>query len=90
MGAGLVALILNYRRLDDVNQKRRIRVLVAGTLVGYLVLVPYEVVNAMRVSAHSSVGRVLFSWPALLLVTSSTKPFPCHGRTRFCGTACSM
>jgi len=40
VGAGLVALILNYRRLDDVNQKRRIRVLVAGSLVGYLVLVP--------------------------------------------------
>ena len=50
VGAGLVALILNYRWLDDVNQRRRIRVLVAGTLVGYLVLVPYVVMNAMRAS----------------------------------------
>ncbi len=76
IGAGLVALILNYRRLDDVNQKRRIRVLVAGTLVGYLVLVPYVVMNAMRASAHSNVGRVLFSWPALLLVTVLYQAFP--------------
>jgi tRNA A-37 threonylcarbamoyl transferase component Bud32 len=76
IGAGLVALILNYRRLDDVNQKRRIRVLVAGTLVGYLVLVPYVVMNATRASTHSSVGRVLFSWPALLLVTVLSQAFP--------------
>ncbi len=76
VGAGLVALILNYRRLDDVNQKRRIRVLVVGTLVGYLVLVPYVVMNAMRMSAHSSVGSVLFSWPALLLVNVLYQAFP--------------
>ena len=71
-----MALILNYRRLDDVNQRRRIRVLVAGTLVGYLVLVPYVVMNAMRAPAHSTVGRVLFSWPALLLVNVFYQAFP--------------
>ncbi len=76
VGAGLVALILNYRRLDDVNQKRRIRVLVAGSLVGYLVLVPYAVISAMRASAQSGVGRVLASWPALLLVTVLHQAFP--------------
>ena len=76
VGAGLVALILNYRRLDDLNQKRRIRVLVAGTLLGYLVLVPYAVMSAMRASAHTSVGRVLFSWPSLLLVTVLYQAFP--------------
>ena len=32
---GLGALVLNYRR-SDVNQRRRIRVLVAGTLVAYI------------------------------------------------------
>ncbi|HLO06924.1 MAG TPA: protein kinase [Terriglobales bacterium] len=76
VGAGLVALILNYRWLDDVNQRRRIRVLVAGTLVGYLVLVPYVVMDAMRTSAHSNAGRVLFSWPALLLVNVFYQAFP--------------
>lgn len=76
IGAGLIALILNYRRLADVNQKRRIRVLVAGTLVGYLVLMPYVLMSAMRVSAQSSVGRVLFSWPALLMVNVLYQSFP--------------
>jgi tRNA A-37 threonylcarbamoyl transferase component Bud32 len=76
IGAGLVALILNYRRLDDVNQKRRIRVLVAGTLVGYLALAPYVVMGVMRASAQTGVGRVLISWPALLLVTVLYQAFP--------------
>ena len=76
MGAGLVALILNYRRLDDVNQKRRIRMLVTGTLVGYLALAPYVVMEAMRTSAQTGVGRVLFSWPALLLATVLYQAFP--------------
>ncbi|MGH9555562.1 MAG: hypothetical protein ACRD2Y_07035, partial [Terriglobales bacterium] len=76
MGAGVFALIVNYRRLDDVNQKRRIRVLVTGTLVGYLVLVPYAVMSAMRGSAQSGIGRILFSWPALLLVTVLYQAFP--------------
>jgi len=76
VGAGLLALIVNYRQLDDVNQKRRIRVLVAGTVVGYVVLIPYAVMSAMRASAQSEIGRVLFSWPALLLVTVLYQAFP--------------
>ncbi len=76
LGAGLLALILNYRRLDDVNEKRRIRVLVAGSLVGYLALVPLVVLSAMRTSAQSGVGRILYSWPALLLVNILYQAFP--------------
>ncbi len=76
LGAGLLALILNYRWLDDVNQKRRIRVLVAGSLVGYLVQVPYAVTNALRTSAQSGIGRVLYSWQALLLLNILYQAFP--------------
>jgi len=76
LGAGLLALILNYRRLEDANQKRRIRVLVAGSLVGYFALVPYAVAGAMRASAQSGLGRVLYSWPALLLVNILYQAFP--------------
>jgi eukaryotic-like serine/threonine-protein kinase len=68
LGAGMLALVLNYRRLEDVNQKRRVRVLVAGSLVGYIVLAPYAVAGAMRISAQSGLGRILYSWPALLLL----------------------
>ncbi len=34
--AGLAALIVNYRRLEDAGEKRRVRVLVAGSVVGWL------------------------------------------------------
>ena len=76
VGAGLVALILNYRKLEDVNQKRRIRVLVTGTLVGYMAIAPYGVMFALRVPTHSGLGRVLFSWPALLLSDVLYQAFP--------------
>ena len=76
VGAGLAALTLNYRRLDDLNQKRRIRVLVTGSLVGYLVMVPYVVFETLRMPAQSGAGRVLLSWPALLLVTVVSQAFP--------------
>ncbi len=34
--ASLIALALNYRRLDDVNDRRRLRVLLPGSIVGLL------------------------------------------------------
>ncbi len=76
IGAGVVALVLNYRRVEDINQKRRIRVLVTGSLAAYIVLIPYAVMNFLRVSAQSSVGRILFSWPALFLITIAYQAFP--------------
>ena len=38
--AGMIALVLNYRRLSDVNERRRVRVLVIGSLVGWLGVLP--------------------------------------------------
>jgi tRNA A-37 threonylcarbamoyl transferase component Bud32 len=40
IGAGLMLLALNYRRLADVNERRRLRVLVFGTFVGMTSLTP--------------------------------------------------
>lgn len=74
--AGLTALVLNYRRLESVNEKRRIRVLVTGSLVGLLVLAPYWVSYAMRSSPQSGIGHILYSWQALLLVTVIHQSFP--------------
>lgn len=76
VGAGLLALILNYRRLDDVNEKRRMRVLVAGSLVGYLVVLPVAASTIMRASARSGVTRALVSWQAVLLTTILYQAFP--------------
>ena len=50
---GLGALVLNYRR-SDVNQRRRIRVLVAGTLVAFLGLVPAEMSSLLRSSSSAA------------------------------------
>jgi hypothetical protein len=33
---GLMVLVLNYRRLRDVNERRRVRVLVVGSVVGWV------------------------------------------------------
>jgi len=76
VAAGLVALILNYHRLDDVNEKRRIRLLVAGSLIGFVAVVPYAVIGVTRASAQSGIGRILVSWQALLLSTVLYQAFP--------------
>lgn len=39
--AALTVLVLNYRRLEDRNEKRRLGVLLAGTLAGGLALIIY-------------------------------------------------
>lgn len=43
--AALVALVVNYRRLSDPNERRRVRVLVAGTVIGWLALLPGLIIN---------------------------------------------
>jgi hypothetical protein len=50
---GLGALVVNYRR-SDVNQKRRIRVLVAGTLVGFVGAVPPLLFSLLRSSSPAA------------------------------------
>jgi serine/threonine-protein kinase len=38
---GLAALLLNYRRLEEINQRRRVRVLLAGVVVSTLAVVAW-------------------------------------------------
>jgi sigma-B regulation protein RsbU (phosphoserine phosphatase) len=38
--AGLIALVVNYRRLEDTREQRRVRVLVVGSVVGWLSVLP--------------------------------------------------
>jgi sigma-B regulation protein RsbU (phosphoserine phosphatase) len=62
--AGLAALIVNYRRLEDAGEKRRVRVLVAGSVVGWLgalVLMSYYWGPASRFVAG------FYSSPAFIL-----------------------
>jgi tRNA A-37 threonylcarbamoyl transferase component Bud32 len=54
---GLAALVVGYRRLVDPNERRRVRVLVAGTTVGLVAPVPFAMLHAFE----SSAGRAAFA-----------------------------
>lgn len=56
IGAALVALLVNYGRLD-LNEKRRVRVLVAGTVVAFAPILPAGVLATLRVQSIPAVFR---------------------------------
>lgn len=66
--AGPVALALNYRRLTGINERRRIRVLVAGVVIGLLPLVLLILIFGAPVFRFSWFGRFVLS---STLVTAS-------------------
>jgi hypothetical protein len=51
--AGVVILALNYRRLADVNERRRVRVLVAGTTLALLAAVAYVAIENVGITAFA-------------------------------------
>jgi len=57
---GLGALIANYRRLDDINERRRVRALVLGTVVGAVGFLPVPVIAEL----FPSFAPAFFSTPA--------------------------
>ena len=63
IGAGMVLLALNYRRLADLNERRRLRVLVLGMFVGMAGLTPVSMGGFFNLPAW--VGDALKSPPAL-------------------------
>ncbi|MBZ5569326.1 MAG: protein kinase [Acidobacteriia bacterium] len=60
--AAIVALIMNYRRLKDINERRRVRVVVAGVALSWIVLIPFLI--AFDVDPNHPVARV-FANPVL-------------------------
>jgi len=40
VAAGLVALIVNYRNLEDVNERRRVQVILVGSTISFLAVLP--------------------------------------------------
>ena len=63
----LTLLVLNYRRLTDLNERRRLRVLVAGTFLGWLGLVPVAMEGFLHLPPR--IGDALRS-PAALVFAS--------------------
>lgn len=69
---GLLALIVNYRRLEDVNERRRVRVLVVGSVVGWLSVLPVTVVYWQV----PSLAPYFLSVPVLVVVSVLFLSFP--------------
>jgi len=65
--ASLIVLALNYRRLDDVNERRRLRVLVPGSIVGLLSGIALIVVHYGRSPADTT--GALFASPTMAVGT---------------------
>jgi hypothetical protein len=64
---GILALVLNYRRLTDLNERRRLRLLVAGAAIGWLG--PTPMVIALNVGDRSGLAGLLVS-PAAVLTSN--------------------
>jgi eukaryotic-like serine/threonine-protein kinase len=71
--AALAVLVLNYHRLTDANERRRLRVLVAGTVTGWLALVPPK---ASYFLGDKFVPAFFSSLPVLLLAGTLFLAFP--------------
>lgn len=65
--ASLIVLALNYRRLDDVNERRRLRVLAPGSIVGLLSGISLIVVYWGRSPADAT--GALFASPTMAIGT---------------------
>ncbi len=68
LAAGAVALVVNYRRLEDLNERRRVRVLVIGTALALgAALDPFQWLRGWSVYWSSTLDTVfsllLFAFP---------------------------
>jgi sigma-B regulation protein RsbU (phosphoserine phosphatase) len=71
--AGLLAMMTSYRRLEDTHLKRRVRVLVAGTVVGWLAILP---VFLYWWAPASRFAPAFFMSPAMVLTIVLFMAFP--------------
>ncbi|HEY6266961.1 MAG TPA: protein kinase [Candidatus Acidoferrum sp.] len=70
---GLMVLVMNYRRLKDINERRRVRVLVVGAVAGWVAagtFLAFIVVGGGRATA------AFFSTPLPLMVLMLFPAFP--------------
>ena len=51
---GMALLVLSFRRLDDRNERRRLRVLVAGIMVGFAGLTPVSMAGFFNLPVWAS------------------------------------
>lgn len=75
IAAGLVALVLNYRRLTGTTERRRVRVLLAGSLIGWIAGTPSVVLfythgADLRQSLFASTGATIGAFGFLVFPAS--------------------
>ena len=71
---GLMVLVINYRRLKDINERRRVRVLVVGSVVGWVAAGTFL---AFIVAGGGRATAAFFSTPLVFMTTLSLFPaFP--------------
>jgi sigma-B regulation protein RsbU (phosphoserine phosphatase) len=70
---GVLALVLNYRKMADARQKRRVRVLVTGSVVGWLAVLP---VFLYWWAPASHLAPAFFMSPAMILSIVVFMAFP--------------
>lgn len=73
--SGLLALVANYRRLEDVNERRRMRVLVVGSVVGWPPLLAVTILSLLGVRS-GTLASFFFSFPVLMIVVLLFTAFP--------------
>lgn len=73
--AGLAALVMNYRRLEDLNERRRMRVLVVGTVVGWLAPLPL-ILLVFQGMWSSRLAGFFLSVPAQIVALLLSLGFP--------------
>ncbi len=71
---GLIVLVVNYRRLKDINERRRVRVLVVGSVVGWVAVGTFL---AFIVAGGGRMTAAFFRAPLVFMTTLSLFPaFP--------------
>jgi tRNA A-37 threonylcarbamoyl transferase component Bud32 len=70
---GLIVLVMNYRRLKDINERRRVRVLVVGSVVGWVAAATFL---AFIVTLGGRVTAAFFSTPLPFMVLFLFLAFP--------------
>lgn len=73
--SGLLALVANYRRLEEVNERRRMRVLVVGSVVGLPPLVAVTVLSSLG-GRSGTLANFFLSFPVLMMVVLLFTAFP--------------
>src|SRR5262249_21382804 len=75
--AGVVALVVNYRRLTDINERRRIRILVFGSIAGLLALAQLVLLFGQSTLRGTLFEAIFLSLPVLIAsIVLSVLVFP--------------